>query len=158
MAGEANIYTIGRLAEAAGVPTSTVRYYERRGLMQPESRSPHNYRRYGKAAVARLRFIRAAQASGFALEDIARLLALRDGTANDEACEDVQEVIERRLEAVRTELTRLRQIEDVLSRAREACGGCSPAAGCEVLDELEQPSPERKDSGHGCRPCGGSSK
>jgi DNA-binding transcriptional MerR regulator len=53
-------YTISQLARAAGVPTSAVRYYERIGLLQPHGRTGGNYRLYGKEALERLRFIRAA--------------------------------------------------------------------------------------------------
>lgn len=66
-------YTIGQLARAVGVPTSTVRYYERIGLLQPDGRTAGNYRLYGKEALECLRFIRAAQATGFTLEDITHL-------------------------------------------------------------------------------------
>jgi DNA-binding transcriptional MerR regulator len=58
--GMETAYTISQLAHAASVPTSTVRYYERIGLLQPEARSAGNYRLYGPEALARLRFIRAA--------------------------------------------------------------------------------------------------
>ena len=76
------IYTIGQLARAAGVPTSTVRYYERIGLVRPAGRTAGNYRVYGEEALECLRFIRAAQATGFALEDISALLnCRRDNTA-----------------------------------------------------------------------------
>ncbi len=40
------LFTIGELAEAADVPTSTVRYYEREGILKPRRRSPSNYRLY----------------------------------------------------------------------------------------------------------------
>lgn len=66
-------HTIGRLAGVAGVPVSTVRYYERAGLLRPEARTGGNYRFYGPASLARLRFIRAAQATGFGLKDIQEL-------------------------------------------------------------------------------------
>jgi len=44
-------YTIGQLARAAGVPTSTVRYYERIELLQPAGRTAGNYRLYGEDAL-----------------------------------------------------------------------------------------------------------
>ena len=66
-------YTIGQLAKEANVPTSTVRYYERVGHLQPDGRSSGNYRVYSPAALKRLRFIRAAQATGFTLDDITTL-------------------------------------------------------------------------------------
>ena len=62
-------YTIGRLAKAADVPVSTVRYYEQRGLMEPDERTRSSYRIYSPEALRRLRFIRAAQSSGFTLKD-----------------------------------------------------------------------------------------
>ena len=54
--------TIGEFADAAGVPTSTIRYYERARLLKPSSRSASNYRLYSADDLERLRFIRAAQA------------------------------------------------------------------------------------------------
>src|SRR6266849_1946834 len=72
-------YTIGRLAREAGVPAATVRYHERSRLHRPDGRTDGNYRIYGPEALERLRFIRAAQAIGLALEDITTLLDFRDG-------------------------------------------------------------------------------
>ncbi len=65
-------YTIGRLAERAEVPTSTVRYYEQRGLLKPEGRTSSNYRLYGPESLKRLRFVRIAQTSaiGDQLEEL----------------------------------------------------------------------------------------
>jgi hypothetical protein len=49
-------YTIGELAKAADVPSSTLRYYERRGLVEPDNRSEGNYRLYGPETLERVRF------------------------------------------------------------------------------------------------------
>ncbi len=56
--------SIGELANAAGVPATTVRYYERAGLLVPETRTSGNYRSYGFHSLERLQFIRSAQAAG----------------------------------------------------------------------------------------------
>lgn len=69
--------TVSKLAKAAGVEVSTIRYYERRGLVKPFSRRSSGYRDYNSDAVRRVRFIRHAQALGFTLEEIAGLLRLR---------------------------------------------------------------------------------
>ena len=69
-------FTIGQLARAATVPTSTVRFYERRGLLKPDARTSSNYRMYSARAAERLKFIRAAQATGFSLKDVREMLAL----------------------------------------------------------------------------------
>ena len=71
-----NSDTIGGLAKAAGVGVETVRYYQRRGLLPEPARPPGEVRRYGEGEVRRLRFIRSAQAAGFALAEIKELLDL----------------------------------------------------------------------------------
>src|SRR3546814_20128611 len=70
--------TIGGLAEACGVGVETVRYYQRRGLMETPARGS-GVRRYGMEAVRRLRFIRQAPAAGFSLDEIPELIALESG-------------------------------------------------------------------------------
>ena len=67
---------IGTLARRAGVGIDTVRYYERSGLLAPNTRLASGYRRYSDAEVSRLRFIRRAQALGFSLKEIGDLLAV----------------------------------------------------------------------------------
>ena len=79
--------TIGQLAAAAGVPTSTVRFYERGKLLTPDARTGGNYRAYSNASLERLKFIRAAQASGFNLSDIREMLALTH--SDDEPCKEI---------------------------------------------------------------------
>ena len=67
---------IGALAKRAGVSIDTVRYYEKSGLLAPQTRLASGYRRYGDRQLARLRFIRRAQELGFSLNDINALLGL----------------------------------------------------------------------------------
>ena len=67
---------IGALAKRAGVRIDTVRYYERNGLLAPKVRLASGYRRYGDVELARLRFIRRAQALGFSLKEVQELLTL----------------------------------------------------------------------------------
>lgn len=98
--------TIGRLAKAAGVSVETVRYYERRGLLeQPERRG--GYRHYSAADVERLESVRRAKTFGFTLSEINELLAAGDVLAAARAkLAHVEE--ERRQLAQRAErLTRL---------------------------------------------------
>ena len=69
--------TTGRLAERAGVGVETIRFYERKGLLEEPPRRASGYRQYPEAAVARVRFIRRAKDLGFSLREIDELLALR---------------------------------------------------------------------------------
>ena len=117
-------YTIGQLAKAVNVPASTLRFYERARLLAPTARSDGNYRQYDSAALERLRFIRAAQATGFSIEDIRELLSLTH--SDDPPCDDVMSLMSNRLAEVRERLKKLRHVERVLSRTlKECCTGKS---------------------------------
>lgn len=126
---------IGDLATAARVPTSTVRYYERAGLVKPASRSEANYRLYDQEAVERLCFIRSAQAAGLTLADIRSLLEYRDGTATP--CGPVRELIEHRLSLIEEKLGQLNEVRDVLKSYLQVCKQAEAKEPCKVLEEIE---------------------
>lgn len=128
------IMTIGELASRVGVADSTVRYYERRGLLRPTGRTEANYRIYGPESVARLQFIRAAQTSGLSLENIHTLLGFSDGTVGP--CMEVQGVIDSRLEQVRGQVEDLRKVQRALERLHEACCSSDRQGPCPVIEEF----------------------
>ena len=66
--------TIGRLAKEAGVNVETVRYYQRRGLLEEPQKPAGGHRRYQQSTLDRIAFIRRAQALGFSLAEIESLL------------------------------------------------------------------------------------
>ncbi|MEI2691764.1 MAG: MerR family transcriptional regulator [Anaerolineae bacterium] len=90
-----SLLTIGRIAKLAEVNIETVRYYERRGLLPAPPRTVSSYRLYGDQSVARLRFIKQAQALGFTLEEIGELLALRVDA--ETSCDVVRQRAERKM-------------------------------------------------------------
>ncbi|HWE03941.1 MAG TPA: MerR family transcriptional regulator [Tepidisphaeraceae bacterium] len=112
-------YTIGQFAAAAGVPTSTIRFYERAGLVKPDFRTGGNYRGYGAAALRRLKFIRSAQATGLSLCDIESLLQLT--FCDDPPCEQVLAMMRNRLEEIRKRVKELRHVEKVLAKSLSRC-------------------------------------
>ena len=126
--------TIGRLAGDAGVPVSTVRHYERAGLLSPCTRSDGNYRIYGQDEFERLMFIRAAQAAGFTLRDIRAILELRDGVRRP--CHEVEVLIQERLEDVEDQMKHLRHVRSVLRRFYDACEVTKDEDCCPVIEEL----------------------
>lgn len=130
--------SIGALARAAGIATSAVRYYERVGLVRPEARTAGNYRVYGTAALERLRFIRAAQANGFSLDDIAALLAFRDGRTAP--CREVQTLIEGRLAELERRAKELRHVRGVLTASLKTCRAAERTGKCEVIETLRRAS------------------
>ena len=122
-------WAIGGLAGEAGVPTSTVRYYERAGILKPSGRSVSNYRLYSDDDLYRLRFIRAAQATGFTLGDITQLL-------RPAACGKVQALIEDRLELVAERMRELRHVQRVLKASLTECRQHQATGRCRVIDSL----------------------
>ncbi len=126
--------SIGQLARAASVPVSTVRYYERRGLVRPERRSRGNFRLYGKGALERLRFVRSAQAAGFTLSDIGKLLEFRDG--DPAPCREVQALIVARLDTVGVQVEQLLDIRKMLRRWLRVCREAEHGGRCGVLEVL----------------------
>ena len=126
--------TIGRLARTAGISTSAVRYYERAGLITPAGRTAGNYRYYEPEALERLRFIRAAQRAGFALDDVATLLALRDGSLAP--CAEVEALIDNRLEGIARRMADFRRIRKELRVSLEVCRAAAANGHCGVLDGL----------------------
>ncbi|TDE22116.1 MerR family transcriptional regulator [Actinomadura sp. 6K520] len=69
----------GQVAAAAGVNPQTLRYYERRGLLDRPVRTPGGHRVYPRETVTLLRVIKTAQRLGFTLDEVAALL--EPGTA-----------------------------------------------------------------------------
>lgn len=131
--------TIGQLAREVGLPTSTIRYYEREGLIAAPARSGGNYRLYDGSAGERLRFIRAAQATGFTLSDIRTLLRYRDGHLAP--CAEVRELIETRLQEVHQRLTELRHVQGVLESFLQLCREGEGSDPCRVMDTLDLAEP-----------------
>lgn len=116
-----NAMTIGKLAAAGGVGVETVRFYQRRGLLAEPDRDG-GVRRYDHTDLSRLRFIRAAQAGGFTLAEIAELLAL-DATeerarARELASKRIREIDEK-IAALKTARKSLRRLADECAEGAE---------------------------------------
>lgn len=103
---------IGELADALGVPTETVRFYERRGLLPEPARAANGYRIYDDSNLARLRFIRSAQTAGLTLAEIGGIIETRDsGTA---PCTHVTELLQAKLEEAQDRKQQLAALESEL--------------------------------------------
>lgn len=126
-------FTISRLAKAAQIPTTTVRYYERIGLLEPDNRSQGNYRLYSIETLHKLKFIRAAQAIGFTLTDVRALLGAGDDHPN---CGQVQTLIQDRVTDIDRRMRDLRHVQRVLKDALATCQKSAPTDTCQVLVNL----------------------
>jgi DNA-binding transcriptional MerR regulator len=133
---------ISEVAALAGVPTATVRYYERRGLIAPTPRTASGYRQYGTEAARRLRFIKHAQALGFSLEEIQDLLALR--ASDPAACARVEATTRAKIRAVRERLAELRRLERELQALAGSCATTRTTEPCPVLTILSDERTDRR--------------
>ncbi len=115
---------IGQLAARAGVKSDSVRFYERSGLLPKPSRSSSGYRTYDEAAVQRLRFIKKAQALGFSLDEVRRILSLRGRGA--ETCRCVTAMAEATLSEMDVKLRELQEFRDALEKTLRAWRRRSP--------------------------------
>ena len=129
------MYTIGSLARSARVPISTVRFYERRGILRPDGRSPANYRRYSQGSLEKLRLIRCAQSIGLSLRDARELLRLID--TEKSPCKDVEQVLQRRLSDIRQRMRDMRRIERALVNSLKVCCGGKEPGICETIIEIK---------------------
>jgi len=118
--------TIGEVARRAGVATSAVRYYERRGLLEADARAA-GQRRYEAATLRRLVFIGMLQDAGLSLDDVAGIL---DAASVGEW----KAIGARRLEALDAEIERLQQARAVLAGAL-MCRYDHPATDCKIMGE-----------------------
>jgi len=128
--------TIGKLARKIGVGASTLRYYERVGLIAPDYRTESGYRLYQADTVQRLRFIRRAQALGFSLEDIAELLDL-SGNPQARAAQ-VKQVTEEKIADIGKRIRDLQRMQQGLQALSAHCSGEGSTTECPILAALNQ--------------------
>lgn len=123
--------TIGALAKAANVHVETVRYYQRRGLLREPARPLNGIRRYGMADVSRLRFIKHAQQSGFALDDVRALLRL----SGRPACGASRSLAAKKVAAIEEKMRTLARLRREL-RAWVAACDANTGDNCPALEKL----------------------
>jgi MerR family mercuric resistance operon transcriptional regulator len=129
--------TIGKLASAGDVGVETIRYYQRRGLMDTPARSGGDgwgggVRRYDENDLRRLKFIRSAQASGFTLEEIAELLALEE---SDDRVR-VRGLARQRIDVLDAKIAQMTETRAALARLADQCAA-SDKGPCPILAAFE---------------------
>lgn len=126
----ASSLTIGTLASAGGVGVETIRFYQRKGLLEQPTRET-GIRRYGSDDLRRLRFIKQAQAAGFTLDEIRELLLLDAGEDRSRA----RALAAGRIKALDAKIAELRRARDSLKRLATECGEGSKGP-CPILSSF----------------------
>lgn len=117
---------IGELAAVAGVSTKAIRFYETAGVLPEPDRRPSGYREYDDSAVERLAFVRAAQAAGLTLSEIAEVIAVRDSSGAP--CAHVTALLARRAAELEERIAVLATLREQVLTLRDRAAGFDPAA------------------------------
>ena len=125
--------TIGTASRLSGVNVETIRYYEKRGLVNEPDRSASGRRLYSKALIAELRFVRRCRGIGFSMKDIEDILAMAG--SGDHECRQVLTTGRRHLVTVRGKIENLKKIEADLNALLDMCGE-NESCSCPMLDAL----------------------
>lgn len=128
---------IGELAQQAGVAVETLRYYEQQGLLAKPARSAANFRIYTAQHVEQLAFIRQCRLLDLSLAEIRVLLGYK--AAPEQACGEVNRLLDRHIINVQERIQELQALETHLLRLRERCTTEQAAMECGILQELSQP-------------------
>lgn len=115
---------ISEVARRSGVPAKTLRYYEDIGLLDAPNRTDSGYRNYDEGVLARLAFIRSAQAIGLSLGEIRSIVALRDD--GEAPCGHVLELLRHRSAEIDHAIRDLRALKRELNRLVERAQELDP--------------------------------
>ena len=131
---------ISELAESAGVPTSTVRYYERVGLLAQPHRTASGYRDYEDDAAARLLFIARARRMGLSCDQVTSLLPVWSTSTCGATQERVTRLIEDKQAEIADRIAELQQFSAQLDDVRARLQAEAPPPACR--DDLSCCVPE----------------
>lgn len=131
--------TIGKLALEAGVGVETIRYYERRGLLDQPARRGTS-RVYGDEALWRIRYVKLAQNWGLSLREMKVLLTGAERSPN--FCASIRAAAAKRIEAIDTEMATLGTQRAELSIFISACAAKPDADRCPIFQRINRTSQE----------------
>lgn len=125
---------IGEVSKRSGIGIEALRFYEKSGLLDKPSRTYSGYRVYGPEILERLAFIRRAQALGFSLDEIRRII--EDARAGQSPCDEVKEIVSRRLEELDERMREMRRYRRELAETLEEWNkvGRAPGHICGLIE------------------------
>ena len=129
---------IGDVARRSGAGVETLRFYENRGLIAPLGRTASGYRIYDESVFERLSFIKKAQAVGFSLDEIARIIS--EAGQGKRPCSEVRHIAAERLAELDRKLVELGRYRDELKETVDAWDRRGEQEGmiCGLIESLEE--------------------
>ena len=127
--------TIGKLAKQTGVSIETIRFYERKGLIETPARKDSGYRQFADSDSKRLFFIQQAKTLGFSLMEIKELLSIREDP--DSSSREVKSLALAKLESIDEKIKLLQRMKKTLKSLVDSCSGEGPKHHCPILEALD---------------------
>lgn len=124
--------TIGQVAQAAGVNVETIRYYQRRGLLDEPDKPLGGHRHYAASAARRVGFVKRAQQLGFTLEEVKGLLLLEDG----QSCRETRLLAEHKLALIEVRIADLNRMRRLLKGLVAECEDGKRPRCCPIITTL----------------------
>lgn len=128
------MYRISQFAEKCGVNKETIRYYERKNLLQDPLKTNAGYRIYSDEDVKRVGFIKRMQDLGFTLSEIYKLLGVVD--KDEVRCEDMFEFVSKKEEDVQKQIEDLKRIDRMLKDLKRRCPDEKQLHECPIIETL----------------------
>ncbi len=125
--------TISKAAQRAGVGIETIRYYQRRGLIEEPAKPVEGYRLYPEQTIAQVRFIKRAQELGFSLKEVKTLVEL-----GEEKCLETRDLAMLKLELVQAKIRDLQSIENNLRDLIRYCDTRREDEACPIYYSISQ--------------------
>ena len=131
------MFQIGELSKRCGISTDTLRFYEKNGLIQSNSRSQSGYRLFSTDSEKQVNFILKAKRLGLSLDEIRELLNIRLD-ASEHSCAEVKAITSAKLDVIDQKIAELQQIRQALKKINDVCCGDSDddASHCSILEAL----------------------
>lgn len=128
-------YLIKDLSKKTQLSADTIRFYEKKRLLQPSFRAENNYRYYDDHALKRLIFIKRCRALSMSLKEIETLIALEKQPKLD--CHIVNNLIDEHLNQVEVKILELQKFQVQLKQLRQSCSTQTTIDDCQILKQLE---------------------
>jgi len=128
--------TIGKVAKSLNINIETIRFYEKRGLIEQPLKPETGYRVYPEDTINRIRFIKNAQQLGFTLKEILNLLEV-----NDKPCHVVENLAKFKLISVQQKMEQLQSLESALRSLLIQCQSNKDEDNCPIIDALVPHNP-----------------
>src|SRR5690625_3177056 len=128
------IYRISEFAEKCGVNKETIRYYERKNLLQEPHQTEADYRIYSYDNVKRVGFIKRIQSLGLSLNEIYKLLCVVD--KDEVRCQDMFELVSKKQMEVQKQIEDLKRIETMLDDLKQRCPDEKQLHSCPIIETL----------------------